>query len=189
MGMRMSETRWAVFKRRAINPRDWCIWLVDLFECMMMHDLTNPKLITYSGTATNAWWNWQNIIECNWEWVSGHVGIEPALGISTKVARGVTRGWTSGGYEEWQSIRGRRQLRVFWKDPLQESWRITQTELQPVKDDDRLLTGHCTYNNKTNAKMFELYKFYTQFCHNSDMFRSILIILRELLNGVIKNYM
>jgi hypothetical protein len=21
----------------------WCIWLVDLFECMMMHGLTNPK--------------------------------------------------------------------------------------------------------------------------------------------------
>jgi hypothetical protein len=23
--------------------RDWCIWLVDLFECMMMHGLANPK--------------------------------------------------------------------------------------------------------------------------------------------------
>jgi len=44
MGMRMPETCWAVFKRRAIKLRDWCIWLVDLFECMMMmHGLTNPK--------------------------------------------------------------------------------------------------------------------------------------------------
>ena len=43
MGMKMPETCWAVFKRRAINPRDWCIWLVDLFECMMMHAPTNPK--------------------------------------------------------------------------------------------------------------------------------------------------
>jgi hypothetical protein len=45
MGMRMPETCWTVFERRAINLRDWCIWLFDLFECMMMHGLTNPKLI------------------------------------------------------------------------------------------------------------------------------------------------
>jgi hypothetical protein len=32
MGMRMPETCWAVLKRQAINLRDWCIWLVDLFE-------------------------------------------------------------------------------------------------------------------------------------------------------------
>ena len=31
---RMPETRWAVFKRRTKNLRDWCIWLVDLFECI-----------------------------------------------------------------------------------------------------------------------------------------------------------
>jgi hypothetical protein len=39
----MPETCWAVFERRAINLRDWCIWLVDLFECVMMQGLTNPK--------------------------------------------------------------------------------------------------------------------------------------------------
>ena len=43
MGTRMPETCWAVFKRQAINLRDWCIWLVDLFECMMMHGLRNAK--------------------------------------------------------------------------------------------------------------------------------------------------
>ena len=43
MGMRIPETCWAVFKRQAINLRDWCIWLVDLFEYLMMHGLTNPK--------------------------------------------------------------------------------------------------------------------------------------------------
>jgi hypothetical protein len=32
-----------VFKRQAINLRDWYIWLVDLFEYVMMHGLTNPK--------------------------------------------------------------------------------------------------------------------------------------------------
>jgi len=32
MGMRMPETYWAVSKRRAINLRDWYVWLVDLFE-------------------------------------------------------------------------------------------------------------------------------------------------------------
>jgi hypothetical protein len=41
MGERMPETCWAVFERRAINLRDWCAWLADLFECMMMHGLTN----------------------------------------------------------------------------------------------------------------------------------------------------
>jgi hypothetical protein len=44
MGMRMPETCWAVFKRQAIKLRDWCIWLVDLVEDMMMQGLTNPKL-------------------------------------------------------------------------------------------------------------------------------------------------
>ena len=32
MGKRMPETCWAVFERREVNLRDWCIWLVDLFE-------------------------------------------------------------------------------------------------------------------------------------------------------------
>jgi len=71
-------------------------------------------IITYSGTAINPRRNWQDIIGCNWVWVPEHMGIEPALGLSTKVARGVTRDWTSGEYEEyWQSISGRTQLRGF----------------------------------------------------------------------------
>jgi len=36
MGMRVPETCWAVFKRQAINMRDWCIWLVDLFELILV---------------------------------------------------------------------------------------------------------------------------------------------------------
>jgi hypothetical protein len=32
MGIRMPKTWWAVFKRQTIKLRDWCIWLVDLFE-------------------------------------------------------------------------------------------------------------------------------------------------------------
>jgi hypothetical protein len=43
MGMRMPKTCWAVCKWQTINLRDWYIWLVDLFEYMMMHELTNPK--------------------------------------------------------------------------------------------------------------------------------------------------
>jgi hypothetical protein len=43
MGIRMPETCWAVFKRQTINLRNCCIWLVDSFEYMMMHGLTNPK--------------------------------------------------------------------------------------------------------------------------------------------------
>ena len=33
MGMRMTELCWAAFKRQAINLRNCCIWLVDLFDC------------------------------------------------------------------------------------------------------------------------------------------------------------
>jgi hypothetical protein len=44
MGMRTPETCWAVFKWQVINLRNCFIWLVDSFECMMMHGLANPKL-------------------------------------------------------------------------------------------------------------------------------------------------
>jgi hypothetical protein len=47
----MPETCWVVFERRAINLRDWWIWLVDLFEYMMMHGLTNPKFIYFSPVS------------------------------------------------------------------------------------------------------------------------------------------
>jgi hypothetical protein len=43
MGIRMPETCWAVFKRQVINLRNCCIWLVDSFECMMMHGFANQK--------------------------------------------------------------------------------------------------------------------------------------------------
>jgi len=43
MGMRMPETGWAVSKWQAINLRNCYIWLVDSFECMMMHRLANPN--------------------------------------------------------------------------------------------------------------------------------------------------
>jgi hypothetical protein len=33
------------YLKRAINLRDWCIWLVGLFECTMMHGLPDPKFI------------------------------------------------------------------------------------------------------------------------------------------------
>ena len=59
MGKRMPETCWDVFKWQAINLRGWCIWLVDLFEYMTMHGLTNPKfnlVVYYSETV---------ILDCN----------------------------------------------------------------------------------------------------------------------------
>jgi hypothetical protein len=43
MGMRMAETCWAVFKRQVINLRNCCVWLVNSFECMMMHGLAKPR--------------------------------------------------------------------------------------------------------------------------------------------------
>jgi hypothetical protein len=43
MGMSMPETYRVVFKRRAINLRDWCIWLVDLFEDILLVGYTKRK--------------------------------------------------------------------------------------------------------------------------------------------------
>jgi hypothetical protein len=43
----------AVSKRQAINLRNCCIWLVDSFECMMMHRLENPKRITLNSMQDN----------------------------------------------------------------------------------------------------------------------------------------
>jgi hypothetical protein len=59
MAMRMPKTSWAVFKRQVINLRNCCIWLVDSFECMIMHGLANPKFMKnmspskFSRTATD----------------------------------------------------------------------------------------------------------------------------------------
>jgi len=53
MGMRMPETCWAVFKRQAINLRNYCVWLVDSFECMMMHGLKTLNLLLLCGQ-----WPW-----------------------------------------------------------------------------------------------------------------------------------
>jgi hypothetical protein len=42
MGVRTPETCWAVHKRQVINLRNFCIWLVDLFE--MCGDARTGKL-------------------------------------------------------------------------------------------------------------------------------------------------
>ena len=49
MGMRMPETCWAVFKWQVINPRNYCIWLVDSFEFTRF----------FSGKIFRDKWNWQ----------------------------------------------------------------------------------------------------------------------------------
>jgi hypothetical protein len=43
MGMRKSETCWALFKRQVINLRSCCIFFVDSVESMMTHGLANAK--------------------------------------------------------------------------------------------------------------------------------------------------
>jgi len=45
MGMRMPETCWAVFKWQVINLRNCCIWLVDLFEWIIVHCLVLFKIL------------------------------------------------------------------------------------------------------------------------------------------------
>jgi hypothetical protein len=55
MGMRMPETCWAVSKRQVINLRNCCIWLVNSFECMIMHGLANPKFVTHCLIQRVTW--------------------------------------------------------------------------------------------------------------------------------------
>jgi len=45
---RSDRTCWAVFKRQAINLRDWCIWLVDLFESIIITDTVSQSLYLVS---------------------------------------------------------------------------------------------------------------------------------------------
>jgi len=65
MGMRMPETCRAISKWQAINLRNCCIWLVDSFECMMMHGLANPKftkiLLLIGDCTTNG-----QCFGCHW---------------------------------------------------------------------------------------------------------------------------
>ena len=71
MGVRMPKTCWAVFKRQAINLRNWCIWLVDLFEYMMMHGVTNLKRNIRSLTCrliANSGSKLRNIICFKWRY-------------------------------------------------------------------------------------------------------------------------
>ena len=65
MDMRMPETCWAVFKRQAINLRNYFIWLVDSFECMMMHGFANPKLIFVAAATIT--------VSCNLSSWSSHM--------------------------------------------------------------------------------------------------------------------
>jgi hypothetical protein len=71
--------------------------------------------------------------------------LEPALGISAKVARGVIRDWPSSKHENyWQSIHGQRQAKGFLKKPsakkVGELLNLSRNQLRIMT---RLLTGHC----------------------------------------------
>jgi hypothetical protein len=75
MGMRMPETCWAVFKRRAINLRDWCIWLFDLFEsktldfvlaiCKIYFGIAKSH-VTVSRLRLSLQWRNVKPFSCNW---------------------------------------------------------------------------------------------------------------------------
>jgi hypothetical protein len=51
----------AVFKRRVINLRNCYIWLVDSFECTMMHGLANPKHLLLHVWAFSAFFRDTNL--------------------------------------------------------------------------------------------------------------------------------
>jgi len=50
MVVRTSKTRWAVNKRQDNKLEYCCIWLVIYLNCMMMHGLTNLKIICLLST-------------------------------------------------------------------------------------------------------------------------------------------
>ena len=56
LGMRMAETCWAVFKRRAINLRDWCIrlvWFIWMYDDARTYKTLKAVIISqYSETAS-----------------------------------------------------------------------------------------------------------------------------------------
>jgi hypothetical protein len=61
MGMRMPETCWAVFKQ-VINLRNCCIWLVDSFECMMMHGLAYLNLSLFCRIVCQYTLSWGHVV-------------------------------------------------------------------------------------------------------------------------------
>jgi ribonuclease HI len=68
-------------------------------------------------------------------------GPEPALGISEKVARGMSSGWKSRKHKEyWQSICEQRKVNSFLKGTSEEeeekNWGINQLEQKPAKNND-----------------------------------------------------
>jgi len=64
-GMRMPETFWAVFKRQATNMRDWCIWLLDVFEYLLglfdpeFEENCCPANIRNYFPLVTKWHNWK----------------------------------------------------------------------------------------------------------------------------------
>jgi len=63
---------------------------------------------------------------------------KPALGISDKVGREVSKGWKSRKHNMyWQAICRQMQVNSFLKGPSpKKSWGITQLEQKPVKNND-----------------------------------------------------
>jgi hypothetical protein len=82
------------------------------------------------------------------------IGPEPALGISTKIAREVIRGWTNRKHTEyWKSIHGQRQARDFLKRP---SARRAGVLLSLNRNQVRILTGLFTGHCHLKGHLFKL---------------------------------
>ena len=93
MGMRIPETCWAVSKRRAINLRDWCVWLVVLFElylyvmhwlkavyCMVPEHEGSQKIIR-DGSKLQRWMHWGDLREYQEKKEIKYVTIRQQIGL------------------------------------------------------------------------------------------------------------
>ena len=82
-------------------------------------------------------------------------GLEPALSISAKVARGVITDWTSKKLEEhWHSICGLRQAKGFLKYPCVES---AGELLSLSRNQLRIMTGLLTGHYHLRGHLFKLH--------------------------------
>jgi len=118
MGMRMPETCWAVFKRQVVNLRDWCIWLVDLFEYLnavwirLLYKTWETERSDRTWTVFNTRWGFvylvMNLDVCHRQWKFVQI---TSSALETGCMSG--RNWAAENGSTWRGSSCR--LQVSWK--------------------------------------------------------------------------
>jgi hypothetical protein len=118
MGMRMSETCWAVFKRQVMKLRNFCIWLVNSFEQKVcFNDHPNPKNPLHGlvfHPVRSAYWRTFNTDNAN------EMTIQSDFIVDTKVGTADAAAWRRRDGDAYP-IRGKTRREYL-------SWLETQTD-------------------------------------------------------------